>query len=129
MHFLASCLEWVLPTASLFGARTFLVGLHRRDRLVDPTRLTAYPSVGKLHQMVRGVDGCDFGRFSTPKTQHRDGTRRDLWTPIPTDVGFEGGANEAADWHDVRDNGNGLTSILLGDLAQTGQHPGVEFGK
>ena len=25
LHFLASCLEWELPTASLFGARTFLV--------------------------------------------------------------------------------------------------------
>jgi len=36
LHFLASYLEWVLPTAVLFGARTFLVGLSRRDRLADP---------------------------------------------------------------------------------------------
>ena len=39
LHFLASYLEWVLPTAVLFGARTFLVGLSRRDRLADPVGL------------------------------------------------------------------------------------------
>ncbi|MDQ1563186.1 MAG: hypothetical protein QOI14_137, partial [Actinomycetota bacterium] len=38
LHFLADCSGWVLPTALLYGARTFLGASRRRqrDRLVDP---------------------------------------------------------------------------------------------
>lgn len=37
LHFLAVCTEWVLPTTLLYGARTFLVSFHYRDRLADPS--------------------------------------------------------------------------------------------
>ena len=51
LHFLADCSGWVLPTALLYGARTFLGASRRRqrDRLVDPfAALRLLESYGSL---------------------------------------------------------------------------------
>jgi len=44
LHFLAGCPGWVLPTALLCGARTFLGGpLTRTDATVLPTHSGLHP--------------------------------------------------------------------------------------